>query len=130
MQESLGTADLLNRYKDKILSVAGNNDGYLDELLDFNNTNYFNLLYIDNRIWFLTHGHIYNRYNMPDINYDIYLQGHRHVPLMSKENNKLYLNPGSISLPRQGTKTYMFYEDNFFYLKSIEGDIIQKIECS
>ena len=124
------TADLLNKYKDKILSVAGNNDGYLDELLDFNNTNYFNLLYIDNRIWFLTHGHIYNRYNMPDINYDIYLQGHRHVPLMSKENNKLYLNPGSISLPRQGTKTYMFYEDNIFYLKTIEGNIIQKIECS
>ena len=88
------TADLLNRYKDKILSVAGNNDGYLDELLDFNNTNYFNLLYIDNRIWFL------------------------------------YLNPGSISLPRQGTKTYMFYEDNIFYLKTIEGNIIQKIECS
>ena len=123
-------ADLLNVFKDKIISVSGNNDGYLNELLEFDNSKYYNLINIDNRIWFLTHGHIYNRYNMPDINYDIYLQGHRHVPLMSKENNKLYLNPGSISLPRQGTKTYMFYEDNFFYLKSIEGDIIQKIECS
>ena len=124
------TASLLNIFKDKIISVSGNNDGYLDELLEFDNSKYYNLINIDNRIWFLTHGHIYNRYNMPNINYDIYPQGHRHVPLMSKENNKLYLNPGSISLPRQGTKTYMFYEDNIFYLKTIEGDIIQKIECS
>ena len=123
-------ADLLNVFKDKIISVSGNNDGYLNELLEFDNSKYYNLINIDNRIWFLTHGHIYNRYNMPNINYDIYLQGHRHVPLMSKENNKLYLNPGSISLPRQGTKTYMFYEDNIFYLKTIEGNIIQKIECS
>ena len=122
-------ADLLNVFKDKIISVSGNNDGYLNELLEFDNSKYYNLINIDNRIWFLTHGHIYNRYNMPDINYDIYLQGHRHVPLMSIENDKIYLNPGSISLPRQGTKTYMFYEDNIFYLKSIEGDIIQKIEC-
>ena len=122
-------ANLLNVFKDKIISVSGNNDGYLNELLEFDNSKYYNLINIDNRIWFLTHGHIYNRYNMPDINYDIYLQGHRHVPLMSIENDKIYLNPGSISLPRQGTKTYMFYEDNIFYLKSIEGDIIQKIEC-
>ena len=122
-------ADLLNVFKDKIISVSGNNDGYLNELLEFDNSKYYNLINIDNRIWFLTHGHIYNRYNMPDINYDIYLQGHRHVPLMSIENDKIYLNPGSISLPRQGTKTYMYYEDNIFYLKTIEGKIIQKIEC-
>ena len=122
-------ADLLNVFKDKIISVSGNNDGYLNELLKFDNSKYYNLINIDNRIWFLTHGHIYNRYNMPDINYDIYLQGHRHVPLMSIENDKIYLNPGSISLPRQGTKTYMYYEDNIFYLKTIEGKIIQKIEC-
>ena len=122
-------ADLLNVFKDKIISVSGNNDGYLNELLEFDNSKYYNLINIDNRIWFLTHGHIYNRYNMPDINYDIYLQGHRHVPLMSIENDKIYLNPGSISLPRQGTKTYMYYENNIFYLKTIEGKIIQKIEC-
>ena len=122
-------ANLLNVFKDKIISVSGNNDGYLNELLEFDNSKYYNLINIDNRIWFLTHGHIYNRYNMPDINYDIYLQGHRHVPLMSKENNKLYLNPGSISLPRQATKTFMYYEDSIFYLKTIEGKIIQKIEC-
>ena len=122
-------ADLLNVFKDKIISVSGNNDGYLDELLEFDNSKYYNLINIDNRIWFLTHGHIYNRYNMPNINYDIYLQGHRHVPLMSIEKDKIYLNPGSISLPRQGTKTYMYYEDNIFYLKTIEGKIIQKIEC-
>ena len=122
-------ANLLNVFKDKIISVSGNNDGYLNELLEFDNSKYYNLINIDNRIWFLTHGHIYNRYNMPDINYDIYLQGHRHVPLMSIENDKIYLNPGSISLPRQGTKTYMYYENNIFYLKTIEGKIIQKIEC-
>ena len=122
-------ANLLNVFKDRIISVSGNNDGYLNELLEFDNSKYYNLINIDNRIWFLTHGHIYNRYNMPDINYDIYLQGHRHVPLMSIENDKIYLNPGSISLPRQGTKTYMYYEDNIFYLKTIEGKIIQKIEC-
>jgi len=60
---------------------------------------------------FMTHGHLYNvKYDSDKIVYaafeqqaDICVFGHTHSPAVFKEENTLFLNPGSISLPR-GTK--------------------------
>ena len=69
-----------------------------------------------------------NKYNMPDLPYDIYIQGHTHIPIMDY-GDKLYLNPGSITRPRGGSvKSYIFYENGEFMLKSVdENTIIKKI---
>ena len=77
---------------------------------------------------FITHGHVYNRYNVPNLPYDIYIQGHTHVPVM-EYGDKLYLNPGSITRPR-GTcgKTYILYDNGDFSLKSVDDNsVIKKI---
>ncbi len=116
--------DLLNIFKDKIISVKGNNDIYND-LTQFDNTKLYQTINIDNKTWFLTHGHIYNEYT--DIDYDIYLQGHTHVSRVEKKDNKIYLNPGSIGLPRNGVKTYIYYEDNTFYLENLDKEVIKKV---
>ena len=116
--------DLLNIFKDKIISVKGNNDIYND-LTQFDNTKLYQTINIDNKTWFLTHGHIYNEYT--DTDYDIYLQGHTHIPRVEKKDNKIYLNPGSIGLPRNGVKTYIYYEDNTFYLENLDKEVIKKV---
>ena len=119
--------NLLNSYNTKIIAVRGNCDNMNIEKLDFSLENYFVVTPIDNKLFFLTHGHLYDRHSDLGVNYDVYLQGHTHVPMMIEENNKLYLNPGSITLPRGGSiKSYILYENGVFYLKSVDDNTIIK----
>ena len=122
--------NLLNSYNTKIIAVRGNCDNMNIEKLDFSLENYFVVTPIDNKLFFLTHGHLYDRHSDMGVDYDVYLQGHTHVPMMIEENNKLYLNPGSITLPRGGSiKSYILYESGVFYLKSVDDNtVIKKVE--
>ena len=120
---------LLNKYKSKIISVCGNCDKYTDNSkLEFFDDKLFVTIPIDGKLVFITHGHIYNRYNMPNLPYDVYIQGHTHIPLM-EYGDILYLNPGSITRPRgMSTKSYIFYNEGEFLLKSVDNNkIIKKI---
>ena len=122
--------DLLNSYNTKIIAVRGNCDNTNIEKLDFSLDNYYIITSIDNKIFYLTHGNLYNRFSFSDIKYDVYIQGHTHIPIMNKEKESLVLNPGSITLPRGGSeKTYILYEDGCFYLKEVlTNEIIKKLE--
>lgn len=61
----------------------------------------------DKRI-FITHGHRYNvKRNLVNLSYvaeeqraDICLFGHTHIPIITNENDIVFMNPGSISQPR------------------------------
>ena len=122
-------ADLLNDYNTKIISVRGNCDNSHLELLNFSCDNPYILTSIDNKLVFMTHGHLYDIHNIPIDDYDIYMQGHTHIPKMEIINDKLYLNPGSITLPRgMSNKSYIVYQDHIFYLKDLnKNEIIKKI---
>lgn len=122
-------ANLLNKYKDKIIAVKGNCDNYYNGMLDFNNEEIFLKIPVDKRILFITHGHIYNRNNLPDTYYDIFIQGHTHVPLLEKVNDKIYLNPGSISLPRNNSlPSFAIYEDNTIKILDIDNNKIKEVK--
>ena len=119
-------AELLNKYTSKIISVCGNWDGYRETtILDFFDEKLYVTVPVDHKLFFITHGNVVNRHNMPDLPYDVYIQGHTHVPMM-EYGEKLYLNPGSITLPRGGVKTYIFYQDGEFLLKSVDDNIVIK----
>ncbi len=122
--------DLLNSYNTKIIAVRGNCDNMNIEKLDFSLENYYVVTPIDNKLFFLTHGHLYDRHSDLNVEYDVYIQGHTHVPMMLIEDNKLYLNPGSITNPRGGSiKSYILYESGVFYLKSVDDNtVIKKVE--
>ena len=119
---------LLNSYKDKIIAVRGNCDSDISSL-DFLINEYYTVFPVDNKKLLLTHGHIYNKNHSPEVEFDALLNGHTHIPVMEKSNNKYYLNPGSITLPKGGsTKSYMCYVDDVFYLKDLEtNEVIKKI---
>lgn len=112
-------ASLLNVYKYKIIAVKGNCD-YDTSSLKFSTDKLYITVPVDDKLFLLTHGHYYNRYNLPNVPFDVLLNGHTHVPVLDKEADKLFLNPGSASLPREDNKTYIFYEDGVFYLKDVD----------
>ena len=75
-----------------------------------------------------THGHVYNMNNLPPFKKgDILLHGHTHIPAaQSFGDGYYYINPGSLSIPKEGSKnSYMILEGRTFTLKSVEdGSVI------
>jgi len=70
------------------------------------------LIEISGRKIFLTHGHRYDvRYGITnlyykalELNVDMVLFGHTHVPINIEENGIIFMNPGSPSIPRTQSK--------------------------
>ena len=123
-----GVIALLNENKDKILSVRGNCDTEVDQMvLNFPILADYAYLELDGLSIFATHGHHHNTETPPPLrDGEILLHGHTHIPVcVPFGGNNYYLNPGSISLPKGGfKKSYMIYENRCFTVKSIDGDII------
>lgn len=122
----------LNAYKNQILCVRGNCDSEVDQMvLDFPIMAEYALLPIGTHLLFATHGHVYNIHNLPPMqSNDILLHGHTHVPAwQSLENNQYYLNPGSISLPKENTPhSYMTLEDTLCQWKTIDGTVYHTLQ--
>ena len=86
----------------------------------------YSIFPVGNRLIYATHGHVYNTAHLPPLcPGDILLHGHTHVPAWEPfgENN-LYLNPGSVSIPKNGSAHgYMTLEDGVFEWKTLSGEV-------
>lgn len=121
---------LLNPLSDKIIAIKGNCDAYVDQMvLNFNLAD-DTYLFINNRRLFLTHGHIFNKDNLPKLKEnDILIYGHFHVPFVLKENNLIIINPGSISIPKENSKnSFIEIINNTIFIKDIDLNILDKYE--
>lgn len=119
--------ELLNGYKNSILAVKGNCDGEVDQMvLNFPILADYCYLVLDGISVFATHGHLYNLENLPPLRKgEILLHGHTHVLCQKEFEDIVYLNPGSIALPKEGNpRTYMIYENKTFTVKDVTGNII------
>ena len=122
-------AELLNKYKNKIIAVRGNCDSEVDQMLiEFPIMSDFSQIVIDNHRFFLTHGHIYNCNNLPNISKgDILCHGHTHVPLAEEHDDIVIFNPGSITFPKENyKKSYGLYDNNMLKIIDFNGDIIKE----
>ena len=54
------------------------------------------------------------------------MYGHYHVPVTKEENGIFYINPNSISLPKQSTASYGWYENGIYRLFDLKTD--QKLD--
>lgn len=124
---------MLNETKDSILCVRGNCDTEVDQMvLQFPILADYAILDIGSRLIFATHGHIFNKDNLPPMrNGDILLHGHTHVPCAEPMEKGLYLNPGSVSIPKSGSQHgYVTLENNVFLWKDLAGNIINRYSFS
>lgn len=116
--------EMLNAISDKLLCVRGNCDTEVDQMvLDFPVLADYAVMYLDGKMLYLTHGHVYNPDNPPKIKEgDILMNGHTHISAdVVTDKGFRYLNPGSVSIPKNGTgHSYMIYENGEFTLKELK----------
>ena len=76
---------------------------------------------------FATHGHKYNEGCLPPLKKgDVLLNGHTHVPKCVKHGGYTYMNPGSVSIPKEGSwHGYMIYENGTFVWKDLDGEMME-----
>ncbi|MCD8390920.1 MAG: phosphodiesterase [Firmicutes bacterium] len=113
---------LLNGMKnDIILCVRGNCEAEVDAMvLDFPCLADYAVMYLDGKSVFVTHGHLYNPENPPKLKpCDYLMNGHTHIGAYEKRAGFTYLNPGSVSIPKDGRHSYMIYEDGEFSIKEL-----------
>ena len=119
---------LLTPYKDRIFCVRGNCDTEVDQMvLPFPILADYAVLSQGNRLIYATHGHAYNPQNLPPLQPgDVLLMGHTHVPMAKEENGLLFLNPGSVYIPKeQSPHSYMILEEGTLSWKDLDGKTYQ-----
>lgn len=120
--------ELLNAHKEHILCVRGNCEAEVDQMvLQFPVLADYALLDLDGITVFATHGHRYNTQTPPPLcRGDVLLHGHTHLLTCEPFGNEnVYLNPGSIALPKGGNpRTYMVYENRTFRIVDLDGNVI------
>ena len=114
---------MLSQYKDRIIAVRGNCEAEVDQMvLPFPCMADFSQLYVDGRTFYMTHGHHHNPDALPPLGEgSIFLSGHTHVKLDETRNGIRCLNPGSVSIPKDGSNSCLIYENGSFNFRILEG---------
>ena len=122
---------MLNNYKQKIYNVRGNCDAEVDQMvLEFPVMADYCIIIEETRTIYATHGHIYNQDHLPPLqDGDVLLHGHTHVLKAERRTGYTLLNPGSVSLPKEGNiPTYAVLENGRFSIKGFEGTVVKEIQ--
>ena len=107
---------MLSRLTDRILAVRGNCEAEVDQMvLPFPCMADCALLEWDGLSFYLTHGHHHSPENLPALKQgSIFLSGHTHVKLDEVRGGIRCLNPGSVSIPKDGSHSCLVCEDGAF----------------
>lgn len=116
--------EMLNARKEEFMCVRGNCEAEVDQMvLKFPVLADYVLLPLENGgIMYATHGHHYGELTPPPLKKgDILLNGHTHVPKCTQHDNFTYMNPGSVSIPKENSpRSYMTWEDGHFEWKELD----------
>ncbi len=115
--------ELLNNFKDDILCVRGNCDTEVDQMvLDFPIMADYAVMMIGDRQLYLTHGHL----PLPKFRHKpIVFGGHTHVLKCEDRGDHVYINPGSVSLPKENNPhTYITVDNGIINNKTLQNDIV------
>ncbi len=113
---------MLNELKDEVLCVRGNCDTEVDQMvLEFPVLADYAFICEGGVRIFATHGHKFNEQALPPLSKgDILLHGHTHVQVIREHENYTYINPGSVSIPKENTgHGYAILENGEITLKCL-----------
>ena len=113
---------LLSGVREQILCVRGNCEAEVDQMvLPFPCMADFAQLDVDGKVFYLTHGHHASPDALPQLpEGSIFLSGHTHVKMDEVRNGIRCINPGSVSIPKDGSHSCMTYEDGVFTVCLLE----------
>lgn len=114
---------MLSVYKDIILAVRGNCEAEVDQMvLPFPCMADYALLSADGLGMYLTHGHRRCPDDLPPLpEGTVFLSGHTHVKLDEMRGGIRCLNPGSVSIPKDGSHSCLIYENGEFFFRILEA---------
>jgi len=123
------TIALLNENRDSLLCVRGNCEAEVDSMvLSFPVMAEYAVLFLDGLTCYITHGHHTGESNAHTLpKGTVLINGHTHVyAARMLDCGVFYLNPGSVSLPKEGkVRSYMTYEDGIFRIKALgTGEVL------
>jgi putative phosphoesterase len=124
-----GVIAALNAIKGQILAVRGNCDTEVDQMvLEFPMMADYALLEVDGIQIYATHGHLWNEQCQPPMTEGtVLLNGHTHIPACNVHGRFIYMNPGSVSIPKGGScHSYMTLEKGLFRWKDLSGDVYRE----
>ena len=107
---------MLSALKEKILAVRGNCEAEVDQMvLPFHCMADYALLDCGGISMYLTHGHHANPDALPPLpEGSVFLSGHTHVKLDKIVGGVRCLNPGSVSIPKDGSHSCIIFENGEF----------------
>ncbi len=121
-------AEILNGIKDELIVIKGNCDSQVDTMISQFDFIEDMCLMESGKTLFLTHGHVYNKDNMPKTKFNAVIYGHFHTGFIERQGEVIVANAGSLSLPKNDTpNSYLIFEKGVLTLKNLEGKIIK--EC-
>lgn len=114
--------EMLAEIKDRIICVRGNCDAEVDQMvLPFPCMNEYVQLFVDNRMIYCTHGHHSSPEALPALQAgNVFLYGHTHIKRDEIVDGIRCLNPGSVSIPKDGSNSCLVYEDGVFRFVVLE----------
>ena len=119
----------LNELKEHIICVRGNCDSEVDQMvLEFPIMADYTIVEEGGLSIFATHGHLFDRENPPPFKRgSVLLNGHFHLPEWEECDGFTYINPGSLSLPKEGSPhSYISYENGEFLWKDVvNGEVFK-----
>lgn len=125
---TMEVANILNKYMSKIIAVRGNCDSEVDDMVtNFDIMSDYKTIDIDGTTFYLTHGHLLNKYDyLFKDNYII--SGHTHVYNLEGK----HINPGSVGIPKVNKEhTCLLYSNNTFKLINLEDlSIIKELKIN
>lgn len=123
-----GLAERINMLND-IYIAKGNCDSDVDQMVikhPFQNPYLF--LEFNQKKIFVTHGYLESKmamiYRAKEAGADILISGHTHVKELTKDDNLVILNPGSIAIPKDKTRSCAIISSDKIELWDIESKSI------
>ena len=109
---------ILSGWKDRIIAVRGNCEAEVDQMvLPFPCMADSAAVFADGLTLHLTHGHL----PLPPLEPGtVVLSGHTHVKRDARVEGIRYLNPGSVSIPKDGSHSCLLLEDGQFTFRMLE----------
>lgn len=116
---------ILNEYAENIICIQGNCDAEVDQMV----LNFKLLSSLDKEIngkkCHFEHGH-----HLDDLKTDAkyIFFGHIHINQIKNVDNKVYINPGSITIPKENTaRSFIIFDENTIRIFDIDDNLINKL---
>ncbi|MDD6507313.1 MAG: phosphodiesterase [Prevotellaceae bacterium] len=122
-------AATLNAMSGHIIAIRGNCDSEVDQmLLQFPMLADYTLIVDEGKKLFLTHGHRYNRQQLPPGEMDVVFTGHTHLWELEREGHTVFCNSGSITFPKKGNPpTLVIYQHGRISVYDLNGTLLKEL---